>query len=112
MARTDRRDRWAQTNSLLLLGIVDLLEEKELLDKDQFLERLATFKEESIDIGLFWNSEDELRKTGYWMPDAAPADRPDTWRRPGAVRSLDSTGSMTGSLSRHFVRVWRDCWTR
>ena len=66
MARTDRDDPWAQTNSLLLLGIVDLLEEKGLLDKDQFLERLATFKEESIDIGLFLNSEDELRgDAGY-----------------------------------------------
>ena len=66
MARTDRHDPRAQTNSLLLLGIVDLLEEKGLLDKDQFLQRLATFKDETIDIGLFWNTEDELRgDAGY-----------------------------------------------
>ncbi|MCY3771897.1 MAG: hypothetical protein OXG98_07755 [Gemmatimonadetes bacterium] len=66
MKSKERHETWAQTNSLLLLGIVDLLEEKGLLDKEDFLESLATFKEESIDIGLFWNTKDELRgDAGY-----------------------------------------------
>lgn len=36
MKPKERHETWAQTNSLLLLGIVDLLEEKGLLDKVRF----------------------------------------------------------------------------
>jgi len=36
MKPKESHETWAQTNSLLLLGIVDLLEEKGLLDKVRF----------------------------------------------------------------------------
>jgi ubiquinone/menaquinone biosynthesis C-methylase UbiE len=64
MDNTGGPEQWIATNSLLLLGIVDLLEEKGILDKDQFLQRLMTLGEESIDIGLFSDSEDQLRGDG------------------------------------------------
>ena len=107
MARTDRHDPWAQTNSLLLLGIVDLLVEKGLLDKDQFLERLATFKEESIDIGLFWNSEDELRgDAGYHCGGQQVTVR--MAERIGLLsedRVLDA-GCGAGGPARHLAEAW------
>ena len=107
MARTDRDDPWAQTNSLLLLGIVELLEEKGLLDKDQFLERLATFKEESIDIGLFWNSEDELRgDAGYHCGGQQVTVR--MAERIGLYsedRVLDA-GCGAGGPARHLAEAW------
>ncbi|ETW92249.1 MAG: hypothetical protein ETSY1_44480 [Candidatus Entotheonella factor] len=43
---------WCKTNSMLLLCLVELLEEQGILDKNAFLKRLATFREETIEGGL------------------------------------------------------------
>ena len=107
MGSKDRQETWAQTNSLLLLGIVDLLEEKGLLDRDGFLERLATFKDESIDIGLFWNTEDELRGDAGYHCGGQQA----------TVRMAERTGLSSGDLvldagcgaggpARHMAEAW------
>lgn len=106
-SKEERHETWAQTNSLLLLGLVDLLEEKGMLDKDNFLERLATFKDETIDIGLFRNSEDELRgDAGYHCGGQKATER--MARRIGLSSEdlvLDA-GCGAGGPARHLAEAW------